>query len=380
MINSVSDGNKKKELSSILYDHSNRFNPTPLGFPFLKIKVKAKGNFEKKLVNHQKEVYFRTRNLIHIGYDSGTDLVEMYKKIQEEKEIERKNSMLTPPKIHIDSPYEAFKKKLNIRIKKIKERNQQENKKVSDVKDEIIIDDKAKINLFKKKKDSHLFLTNLSSPLSSSMTHINFQTKNNYIEPNNKKKAFTSYRYKKSFSQNNILENKIKLQKIQNIASFSLKKSEDISQNIHFYLDKKSNDNSIERLNSCKIEEDDSFIHDINQICKPRKEKNFGMKYIKNSKSGTFSLIKQEMANLMNFGDFYYKLEDSLFYKNRKSIYKQYPSVQKAANLKMFSEDGMQSLNENSNKNLHRNQRIIHGLVYKNQKKMNSILSKEKQC
>ena len=104
------------------------------------------------------------------------------------------------------------------------------------------------------------------------------------------------------------------------------------------------------------------------------------MKYIKNQNSGTFCLIKQEMANLMNFGDFYYRLEDSLFYKNRKSIIKQYPSVQKAANLKMYSEDDMQYLNENNNKNLHRNQRIIHGLVYKNQKIMSSILSKLKHC
>ena len=380
MINSLSDDKRKKELSSILYDRRKEFDPTPFGFPFLKIKVKTKGNFEKNLINHQKEVYLRTRNLIHIGYDSGTDLVEMSKKIQEEKEIQRKNSMIAPPKIHIDSPYESFKKKLNIRIKKIKERNRPENKKVEDVKVEKIIENKTKISLFKKKKDTNLFLTNLFSPLSNSMTQINFRTKNNYIDSNNKKNTFTPYQYKKSFSQKNILENKIKLQKLQNIASFSLKKSEDISQNIHFYLDKKNDDNSIDRLNSGKIIEDDSFIHDINQICKAKKEKHLGMKYIKNQNSGTFCLIKQEMANLMNFGDFYYRLEDSLFYKNRKSIYKQYPSVQKAANLKMYSEDDMQYLNENNSKNLHKNQRIIHGLVYKNQKIMSSILSKLKHC
>ena len=112
-------------------------------------------------------------------------------------------------------------------------------------------------------------------------------------------------------------------------------------------------------------------------LTKKKKDSHLGMKYIKDGKNGKSYLIKQGMANLMGFGDFYYRLEDTICYKNKKAIYQKYPVVRKEAELiNVYAEEEEKTTKIKEAKKMHRNQRIIHGLMYRNQKLLNDIMSK----
>ena len=357
----------RKDSSPLLNEPKTSLRITPIEFPFLKFKPKDRNNITRNLIKRQNEVFTRTSNLIHIGYDSETDLIEMSKKIKEEKAIIERNSVVPPPKLHIDSPYKTFQKKLKIRLSQVNVRpfnNKKLIKKSTSPQRIKIVKKKINLNI---KRDSSLFLTNLFSPLSSSMTNMNFNSSHSTIQKE----------IHKSVSQKNFHIDFNKSKKIKFMASENLRRSESLSQELCNYLDKQEDYNYTERFISNKIVVDSSFVEDLSKVSKKKKDSHLGMKYINNGKNGKSYLIKQGMANLMNFGDFYYRLEDTIFYQNRKAIYKKYPALRKEAELvNVYAEEEEKAKKVEGAKKMHKNQRIIHGLMYRNQQLFNNIMGK----
>ena len=357
----------RKESSPLLNEPKTSLRITPIEFPFLKFKPKDRNNITRNLIKRQNEVFTRTSNLIHIGYDSETDLIEMSKKIKEEKAIIERNSVVPPPKLHIDSPYKTFQKKLKIRLSQVNVRpfnNKKLIKKSTSHQRIKIVKKKINLNI---KRDSSLFLTNLFSPLSSSMTNMNFNSSHSTIHKE----------IHKSVSQKNFHIDFNKSKKIKFMASENLRRSESLSQELCNYLDKQEDYNYTERFISNKIVVDSSFVEDLSKVSKKKKDSHLGMKYINNGKNGKSYLIKQGMANLMNFGDFYYRLEDTICYQNRKAIYKKYPALRKEAELvNVYAEEEEKAKKVEGAKKMHKNQRIIHGLMYRNQQLFNNIMGK----
>ena len=161
----------------------------------------------------------------------------------------------------------------------------------------------------------------------------------------------------RSLSQTNITYRNKECNKLFNILNESLNKS--------IILENVINQYSLNTERKKKLTND---LDDISDISSPKQK---GLKYIRNNKKGNSILFREEMANLIDYGDCHYKLDASLCYKNKTNIYKQYKVIREEAKVKEKI-----PLRINFSNKIDENNNIISSLFHSNRVRYNHLLSK----
>ena len=161
----------------------------------------------------------------------------------------------------------------------------------------------------------------------------------------------------RSLSQTNISYRNKECNKLFNILNESLNKS--------IILENVINQYSLNTERKKKLTND---LDDISDISSPKQK---GLKYIRDNKKGNNILFREEMANLIDYGDCHYKLDASLCYKNKTNIYKQYKVIREEAEVKEKI-----PLRINFSNKIDENNNIISSLFHSNKVRYNHLLSK----
>ena len=161
----------------------------------------------------------------------------------------------------------------------------------------------------------------------------------------------------RSLSQTNITHRNKECNKLFNILNESLNKS--------IILENVINQYSLNTERKKKLTND---LDDISDISSPNQK---GLKYIRDNKKGNNILFREEMANLIDYGDCHYKLDASLCYKNKTNIYKQYKVIREEAEVKEKI-----PLRINFSNKIDENNNIISSLFHSNKVRYNHLLSK----
>ena len=161
----------------------------------------------------------------------------------------------------------------------------------------------------------------------------------------------------RSLSQTNITHRNKECNKLFNILNESLNKS--------IILENVINQYSLNTERKKKLTND---LDDISDISSPKQK---GLKYIRDNKKGNSILFREEMANLIDYGDCHYKLDASLCYKNKTNIYKQYKVIREEAEVKEKI-----PLRINFSNKIDENNNIISSLFHSNKVRYNHLLSK----
>ena len=161
----------------------------------------------------------------------------------------------------------------------------------------------------------------------------------------------------RSLSQTNITYRNKECNKLFNILNESLNKS--------IILENVINQYSLNTERKKKLTND---LDDISDISSPKQK---GLKYIRDNKKGNNILFREEMANLIDYGDCHYKLDASLCYKNKTNIYKQYKVIREEAEVKEKI-----PLRINFSNKIDENNNIISSLFHSNKVRYNHLLSK----
>ena len=161
----------------------------------------------------------------------------------------------------------------------------------------------------------------------------------------------------RSLSQTNITHRNKECNKLFNILNESLNKS--------IILENVINQYSLNTERKKKLTNDLDDISDISSL------KQKGLKYIRDNKKGNSILFREEMANLIDYGDCHYKLDASLCYKNKTNIYKQYKVIREEAEVKEKI-----PLRINFSNKIDENNNIISSLFHSNKVRYNHLLSK----
>ena len=161
----------------------------------------------------------------------------------------------------------------------------------------------------------------------------------------------------RSLSQTNITYRNKECNKLFNILNESLNKS--------IILENVINQYSLNTERKKKLTND---LDDISDISSPKQK---GLKYIRDNKKGNSILFREEMANLIDYGDCHYKLDASLCYKNKTNIYKQYKVIREEAEVKEKI-----PLRINFSNKIDENNNIISSLFHSNRVRYNHLLSK----
>ena len=161
----------------------------------------------------------------------------------------------------------------------------------------------------------------------------------------------------RSLSQTNITYRNKECNKLFNILNESLNKS--------IILENVINQYSLNTERKKKLTND---LDDISDISSPKQK---GLKYIRDNKKGNNILFREEMANLIDYGDCHYKLDASLCYKNKTNIYKQYKVIREEAKVKEKI-----PLRINFSNKIDENNNIISSLFHSNRVRYNHLLSK----
>ena len=96
-----------------------------------------------------------------------------------------------------------------------------------------------------------------------------------------------------------------------------------------------------------------------------------GLKYIRDNKQRNNILFREEMANLIDYGDCHYKLDASLCLKNKNNIYKQYKMIREEADVKEIIPVKIHFSNQ-----IEENNTKISRLYYSNKVRYNHLMSK----
>ena len=120
-----------------------------------------------------------------------------------------------------------------------------------------------------------------------------------------------------------------------------------------------------------KINQKEDYFPELKKI-DDEKNSNKPLKQVKDNRTGKYILMKEGKADLVNFGDAYSKMEDALFYNNRKPILSRYPEIRLNADIRninnvVYVNEYPERINKNTNKMI--------SLFYKNMKLYNSIES-----
>lgn len=161
----------------------------------------------------------------------------------------------------------------------------------------------------------------------------------------------------RSLSQTNITHRNKECNKLFNILNESLNKSIILENVINQY--------------SLNTERKKKLINDLDDISDISSPKQKGLKYIRDNKKGNNILFREEMANLIDYGDCHYKLDASLCYKNKTNIYKQYKVIREEAKVKEKI-----PLRINFSNKIDENNNIISSLFHSNRVRYNHLLSK----
>ena len=121
-----------------------------------------------------------------------------------------------------------------------------------------------------------------------------------------------------------------------------------------------------------KINQKEDFFPELRKL-EIDKNSNKPLKQVKDYRTGKYILMKEGKADLVNFGDAYSKMEDALFYNNRKPILSRYPEIRLNADIK--NKNNEEYVNEYPDR-INRNTNKMISLFYKNMKLYNSIESK----
>ena len=172
-----------------------------------------------------------------------------------------------------------------------------------------------------------------------------------------KSKEKSLFKKTRSLSQTNITHRNKECNKLFNILNESLNKS--------IILENVINQYSLNTERKKKLTND---LDDISDISSPKQK---GLKYIRDNKKGNNILFREEMANLIDYGDCHYKLDASLCYKNKTNIYKQYKVIREEAEVKEKI-----PLRINFSNKIDENNNIISSLFHSNKVRYNHLLSK----
>lgn len=172
-----------------------------------------------------------------------------------------------------------------------------------------------------------------------------------------KDKSLVYVKKTRSLSQTNITHRNKECNKLFNILNESLNKSIILENVINQYS-----------LNTERKKKFTNDLGDINDISSPKQK---GLKYIRDNKKGNSILFREEMANLIDYGDCHYKLDASLCYKNKTNIYKKYKVIREEAEVKEKI-----PLRINFSNKIDENNNIISSLFHSNKARYNNILSK----
>ena len=172
-----------------------------------------------------------------------------------------------------------------------------------------------------------------------------------------KSKEKSLFKKTRSLSQTNITHRNKECNKLFNILNESLNKS--------IILENVINQYSLNTERKKKLTND---LDDISDISSPKQK---GLKYIRDNKKGNSILFREEMANLIDYGDCHYKLDASLCYKNKTNIYKQYKVIREEAEVKEKI-----PLRINFSNKIDENNNIISSLFHSNKVRYNHLLSK----
>ena len=190
--------------------------------------------------------------------------------------------------------------------------------------------------------------------LSKSNSSESSQSSSTKSEKSKEKSLFKKTR---SLSQTYITHRNKECNKLFNILNESLNKS--------IILENVINQYSLNTERKKKLTND---LDDISDISSPKQK---GLKYIRDNKKGNSILFREEMANLIDYGDCHYKLDASLCYKNKTNIYKQYKVIREEAKVKEKI-----PLRINFSNKIDENNNIISSLFHSNKVRYNHLLSK----
>ena len=161
----------------------------------------------------------------------------------------------------------------------------------------------------------------------------------------------------RSLSQTNITHRNKECNKLFNILNESLNKS--------IILENVINQYSLNTERKKKLTND---LDDISDISSPKQK---GLEYIRDNKKGNNILFREEMANLIDYGDYHYKLDASLCLKNKNNIYKQYKMIREEADVKEIIPVKIHFSNQ-----IEENNTKISRLYYSNKVRYNHLMSK----
>ena len=163
----------------------------------------------------------------------------------------------------------------------------------------------------------------------------------------------------RSLSQTNIYHQNKDCNKLFNILNESLNKSIKLENVINQYS-----------LNTERKKNFSNELSDINDITKSNLKQK-GLKYIRDNKQRNNILFREEMANLIDYGDCHYKLDASLCLKNKNNIYKQYKMIREEADVKEIIPVKIHFSNQ-----IEENNTKISRLYYSNKVRYNHLMSK----
>lgn len=220
---------------------------------------------------------------------------------------------------------------------------------------------KKRIESFHSKKQDYLLekiktinIKKLSKRTSSDSTQSSLSK-----TERSKEQSLTDKKKRRSLSQTNITHRNKECNKLFNILNESLNKSIKLENVINQYS-----------LNTERKKNFSNELSDINDITKTKINQK-GLKYIRDNKNGNNILFREEMANLIDYGDCHYKLDASLCYKNKTNIYKQYKMIREEADVKEKI-----PVRFNYSNKIEENNNIISSLFYSNKVRYNHLLSK----
>ena len=328
-------------------DKKKRKDNTMIALPFLKLNLLNKGFLDIETEKKEQLINSETSRLMKNNNEESSFLSEIRLRLSKQKEFEKKRNNIKK------YTYRKIKSKKKFKSNSSFYRNSSliNNKNLN----------KSEIKIENLKKS--LSVINIKNPFQFFITKINNTKKDNSSKIENLNFEKIEEIYKKKTKENFNIEN--------GINKLMVKNNEKINANTFSKLyNRKLKKKLIKTILKNSNEEEDSFS-ELNNLEKEENTNNKNLRYVKDNKSGKFILMKKGKADLINFGDAYSKMEDTLFYNNRKPILSKYPEIRLKANLKSYCHQYYCNVHQKIDRNTNK----IISLFYKNNRLFNSVQS-----
>jgi len=375
---------EKKDMNLIrnflIKNVKNNKDISMMNLPFLKLNLLHQEFLDVETEKKEQLINSETIRLIKNNSEDSSFISEIRIKLMCEREKEKIKKNLKYNFVNKSKIKQKFKENLSLynqnsssinpKLKKflLSSSDIEEKNKNSLNKSNIINKNSSSLNI---KPKYQLFVTkvkanksNLKKRNKSSYSlHSSFKENNCNSDRNKKIEEILKKTSKEGFNIevgiNKILENDISEEKDKKNKTFS-------KQNIKTFKRKLNN-----IFKKYKINQKEEYFPELKKLEKDNNE-NKPLKQVKDYRTGKYILMKEGKADLVNFGDAYSKMEDGLFYNNRKPILSRYPEIRLNADIKIINNvvyvnDYPERINRNTNKMI--------SLYYKNKKLYNSIES-----